>query len=244
MLQVQRLTKKFGDFVAVNDVSFELSESASLGIVGQNGAGKSTVSNLILGELKPTSGEIRFYGERISGLDAPRVAQKGISKTFQHTNIFLHLSVFENVKLGTLAKNKSYGIRDTLIRHEPPDTTRDTIDILHTLELEDVSSKPAIDLGLGDKRRLEVAISLATKPKLLIMDEPTAGISSQDLDDMIGILRGITKRVTVMLIEHDMEVLTALVGRVILMHNGSVIADGSTEEIMNSKAMRELYLGR
>jgi branched-chain amino acid transport system ATP-binding protein len=242
-LKTEKLTKRFGDFVAVDNISLEIDEGSAVGFVGQNGAGKTTLLNLICGQLKPSSGRIYFSGEEISGLGANEIVQKGLTKSFQLTTIFPKLSVFENVQLGTMAAFRCLGIKDAIVGSRMKGSESDTLSVLKLLGLDNNSDVLAENLALGDKRRLEIAIPLATKPRMLLLDEPTAGMSTQEVDEMTNILQGISKSTTLMLVEHDIDVMTSLVDRIVLMHNGAIVSEGDSEEVLSSHALHELYLG-
>jgi branched-chain amino acid transport system ATP-binding protein len=228
ILRVEGLTKKFGDFKAVDNVSFNVKEFEILSIIGPNGAGKTTLINLITKKLKPDSGKIFFYDKDVTGLTPRMITKLGISRTFQIVSPYPTLTVYENVLVSALQFN----------------TTRSKLeDIMVDLGLEKYKDVKVRYLPSGIQKLLELAMALAQQPKLLILDEPAAGLLLHERRKIVEFLKSLEKKVTIIVIEHDMEVVFDLARRIIVMDKGRIIADGSPEEVANNRIVREIYLG-
>jgi branched-chain amino acid transport system ATP-binding protein len=228
ILRVEGLTKKFGDFKAVDNVSFNVKEFEILSIIGPNGAGKTTLINLITKKLKPDSGKIFFYDKDVTGLTPRMITKLGISRTFQIVSPYPTLTVYENVLVSALQFN----------------TTRSRLeDIMVDLGLEKYKDVKVRYLPSGIQKLLELAMALAQQPKLLILDEPAAGLLLHERRKIVEFLKSLEKKVTIIVIEHDMEVVFDLARRIIVMDKGRIIADGSPEEVANNRIVREIYLG-
>jgi branched-chain amino acid transport system ATP-binding protein len=228
ILRVEGLTKKFGDFKAVDNVSFNVKEFEILSIIGSNGAGKTTLINLITKKLKPDSGKIFFYDKDVTGLTPRMITKLGISRTFQIVSPYPTLTVYENVLVSALQFN----------------TTRSRLeDIMVDLGLEKYKDVKVRYLPSGIQKLLELAMALAQQPKLLILDEPAAGLLLHERRKIVEFLKSLEKKVTIIVIEHDMEVVFDLARRIIVMDKGRIIADGSPEEVANNRIVREIYLG-
>ncbi|MGB9856846.1 MAG: ABC transporter ATP-binding protein [Dictyoglomaceae bacterium] len=231
MLEIKSLTKKFGGLIAVNNVSFKVRENEIVGLIGPNGAGKTTLLNMITGFLKPTSGSIFFLGKDITGFPPYYLAKLGIVRTFQNTSIFPNLSVFQNIEIATHLYRENY---------------KDINEILKKLELEEYSRECAKSLPYGIQRKLEIAIALAVKPKLLLLDEPAAGMNPEETLELINCLKNIKeeKKFSLVIVDHNMKFITNICDRIVVLHRGEKIAEGSPREILNSKEVIEIYLGR
>jgi branched-chain amino acid transport system ATP-binding protein len=234
ILQVERVSKSFRGLRAVKDASFELPEGEINGLIGPNGAGKTTIFNMIAGVYAPDSGTIRFQGREIHGLRPDQVCAAGIGRTFQIVKPFAGLSVLDNVMVGGLLREKS--------------TTRAralSISILEKLGLEAKAYLPAASLTLPDRKRLEVARALATRPRLLLLDEVMAGLRPTECDQMVAVFRDINRAegLTILLIEHVMRAVMALARHIGVLHHGEVIARGTPEEVVRNPAVLECYLG-
>ena len=234
ILQVERVSKSFRGLRAVKDASFELPEGEINGLIGPNGAGKTTIFNMIAGVYAPDSGTIRFQGREIHGLRPDQVCAAGIGRTFQIVKPFAGLSVLDNVMVGGLLREKS--------------TTRGralSISILEKLGLEAKAYLPAAALTLPDRKRLEVARALATRPRLLLLDEVMAGLRPTECDQMVAVFRDINRAegLTILLIEHVMRAVMALARHIGVLHHGEVIARGTPEEVVRNPAVLECYLG-
>jgi branched-chain amino acid transport system ATP-binding protein len=232
-LELKEIHKSFGGLKAVSRVSFALNEGEILGIIGPNGAGKTTLFNSITGFLRVDSGEIWFNGENIVGLKPHRVCQKGMVRTFQLVKPFLELTVMENVVVAALNRAKTIKeAREKAMR------------MIELVGLEEKRATPATGLTLGHRKRLELARTLATEPKLLLLDEVMAGLTPTEVDELIGLLKEVNHRgVTILLIEHVMRGMMALSKRVVVLNYGQKIAEGVPEEIVKNRQVIEAYLG-
>ncbi len=243
-LETRDLTIRFGGHVAVNSVSCAFRPGELTAIVGPNGAGKTTYFNLISGQLRPTSGQVLLDGEDISQLSAPMRTRKGLGRAFQLTNLFPNLSVMENVRLAVQAADGTHYdmLRPWMVR-------RDLIERADAI-LERVALTPRRDastaaLSHGDQRKLEVALMMALEPKVFMFDEPTAGMSVDEVPvvlDLIASLKKDTSKI-VLLVEHKMDVVRSLADRIIVLHNGALVADGKPAEVIASPIVQEAYLG-
>lgn len=242
MLKATELTKSFGGYTAVNKVTFTVAQGEVRAIIGPNGAGKTTLFNLLSGHLKPSSGKVTLQGEEISGKSPHRIARHGVSRAFQTTNIFPTFTVFDNVLISVLARNHRHF--NFWGRHSPAMVHR-VEEILDMVHLGDSRAKLAGTLAHGDQRALEVAIALGSNPHVLLLDEPTAGMSPYETEDMIRLLGKVASEsgLTVILSEHDMGVVFGLAQLITVIDAGQVIADGTPEEIRNNPEVIKAYLG-
>jgi branched-chain amino acid transport system ATP-binding protein len=233
MLEVEHLSKSFRGLRAVQDASFSVAQGAIVGLIGPNGAGKTTIFNMIAGVFRPDSGTILFNEKPIHGLRADRICAAGIGRTFQLVKPFAGLSVLDNVTVGALHREKTVsGARNH------------AASILRTLGLEAKAALPASSLTLPDRKRLEVARALATRPKLLLLDEVMAGLRPTECDQMVQVFRDLNAQgLTILLIEHVMRAVMALAHHVGVLHHGEVIARGTPAEIVRDPAVLECYLG-
>ena len=244
VLETKNLTKKFGGLVAVNNVSFGLEKGICKGLIGPNGAGKTTFFNLICGLLKPTSGKIFFKGEDISGLSPHKISKRGISRSYQITNVFTRLSVLENVRIAVQSRGKdNYNFYSNF--EDLKEYKKRTLEILETVGLKRRAYYLADFLPHGDQRKLEIAMALATEPELLLLDEPTAGVSIEEVPDVIKIIQKIKQisEIAILLVEHKIDVIMDVCDSVMVMHQGSIIADDTPKEITNNKLVQTVYLG-
>ncbi|WP_299331927.1 ABC transporter ATP-binding protein [Haloplanus sp.] len=246
LLKTDGLVKKFGGLVATDDVNLSVEENERVSIIGPNGAGKSTLVNLITRRLDPTEGDIQFKGESIVGRDPHEVVQMGISKSFQTASIFSELTVRENAEIAALAaENGSFGFK--FLQHRESltgvhDRATDTLDAVGLLGQAD---RTAADLPYGDKRRLEIGIALAAEPDLLLMDEPTAGMSPEETESTVDLIEEVKRELglTFVLIEHDMEIVFRISDRIVVLNRGQIIAEGTPDEIRGDDEVQEAYLG-
>jgi branched-chain amino acid transport system ATP-binding protein len=234
LLQVDGISKRFHGLVAVDRLSFEVPQGGIYAVIGPNGAGKTTLFNMIAGVFGPDGGEIRFAGKRIDGLREDEICRRGIGRTFQIVRPFPALTVEDNVVVGAL------------LRHPSVDAARQYArEILQRVDLGGKRAQRASALTLPDRKRLEVARALATGPKLLLLDEVMAGLRPTETDRMVAILRELNREtgVTVLLIEHVMRAVMALASRILVLHHGAAIAEGSPEEVVRDPAVIHSYLG-
>jgi branched-chain amino acid transport system ATP-binding protein len=242
LLAIEGLTRYFGALGAVNGVSLTVESRERRAIIGPNGAGKTTLFNLITGMLVPSSGRILFQGRPITGLPPYAVARRGLSRSFQRNNLFPRLSVLENLRLAAGAGGRgSYNLFGSVDRLEPPLATARRV--AEAVGLRERVDDPAARLSYGEQRQLEVGIALATSPTLLLLDEPTAGMSPEETQRMTQLLLGLPGDVTLLIIEHDMDVVFSLAERITVLHGGEVLADGTPDAVRNDPRVYEVYLG-
>ncbi len=241
VLRTENLTKKFGGLTAVAKVDFHLEKNEVQSIIGPNGAGKSTLFKLINGELKPTQGRIWFNGEDITGLEQHLVSHKGIATSYQITNIFPKLTTFENVRLSVQSRKTSYNCWSKAGDHQGINAK--TKGILQKTGLWEKRDSLAANLSYGDQRHLEIGVALGTEPILLLMDEPTSGLSPIETRETVALIKEIAKGLSVILVEHKMKVVMDLSDKITVLHEGEVIARGNPEEIRANEKVRRVYLG-
>jgi branched-chain amino acid transport system permease protein len=244
VLVTRGLTKRYAGLTAVDDISFELREGEIRAVIGPNGAGKTTFFNMLANVIPPTVGTIEFRGENISGLGATLTCQRGISKSFQINQIFASLTVRENIMIPTLARQ--YGKFNLSMLKPVADDVPVNASIGETASSVQLTSRldtPATELAYGEKRRLEIGLALATKPRVLLLDEPTAGMSPSERLDTVQLLKRIAAGITIIIVEHDMDVVFGLADRVTVLFNGRKIAEGSPEAIQANAEVRAAYLG-
>ncbi|MEI7710114.1 MAG: ABC transporter ATP-binding protein [Rhodospirillales bacterium] len=244
LLQLQGLTKRYGGIVAVNDVTMSVEPGEVRAVIGPNGAGKTSLFHLITGVVKPTLGEILFDGHRVTAMPAFGRCQLGMSRTFQLTALFPEMSARENTRLAAQARDKKrwlpLGGRAVFA-----EASRRGDAALERLGLTHVAERPAGLLSHGDQRLLEVAMALAQQPRLLLMDEPTQGLSVEETAQAVEVLGNLFAGggLTVLLVEHDMEVVFRLATKMTVLHRGTVIADGEPEDVKADPAVQDAYLG-
>ncbi len=241
LLQTDRLTRSFGSLTAVNSVSLTVRRGELRSIIGPNGAGKTTFFRLVSGEMEPSSGRVMFKDADITGLPQHRVVRLGIAKSYQITNIFPHLSVIENVRVAVQGYARSFNFWS---RADALTGVRARADeILASVGLAPQADRLAAHLSHGEKRHLEFGIALTSDPALLLLDEPTAGMSPEETDETMVLIRELAKGRTVVLVEHKMKLVMGISDRVTVLHQGSVLADGTPDEIRSNRLVQETYLG-
>lgn len=246
ILEVNEARKQFGGLVAVKDMQFDLRAGEIVGLIGPNGAGKSTMFNLVTGVLPVTSGEIRFCGQRIDTLDSRRIVQRGIGRSFQHVHLIPHLSVLENVAMGTHLRGHTNPVRAALRldRVEEARLLYLAAEQIKRVGLEEFMHTPAGSLALGQQRILEIARALCTDPVLLLLDEPAAGLRLKEKQALSTLLQQLkAEGMSVLLVEHDMDFVMGITDRLVVMEFGSKIAEGLPTEIQNNEAVLAAYLG-
>ena len=242
LLEAEKLSRSFGRLQAVDRVDFEVRAGELRSVIGPNGAGKSTFFKLIAGELPPSSGRLRFDGEDITGLPQFAVSQRGIAKSYQITTIFPDLTVHENVRVAVQCRRSVMNCWSRADRL--PGVAETTRQILSAVELDAKADLPAAHLGHGLQRHLEIAIALACDPKLLLLDEPTAGMSPEETERTIALVKRIATGRTVILVEHKMKVVMSISDRITVLHQGAVLAEGNPEAIRADPRVQQVYLGR
>jgi branched-chain amino acid transport system ATP-binding protein len=244
ILETRGLTISFGGHVAVNEVSLQVPEHKFKSIIGPNGAGKTTFFNLLSGQLKPTKGTVLFKGKDITGLTPPERTRLGIGRSFQITNVFPNLTVLENVRL---AVQSQAGLRYQLFSHFKKYSHLEdkAVALLETVLLGGKAASLARNLAHGEKRKLEIAMLLALETDILLLDEPTAGMSLEEVPTILEVIHRIKEKGdrTILLIEHKMDMVLDLSDSLTVLFNGKLLADGSPEEIMNNELVQSAYLG-
>jgi len=238
IIEGERITKHFGGLAAVANVDFHINQGEIVGLIGPNGAGKTTLFNLISGAFPPTAGKIRLKGEDITRMKPYQICRGGVARTFQSVKVFSNMTVLENVLLGSLF-GRSIGIRI-------PDANKaEAMELLEFVELSAKKGSLAKDLTIANQKRLEVARALATKPELLLLDEVVAGLNPTEVAQVIELIKKIrNKGITVFMIEHVMKAIMDISDRIIVLHHGEKIAEGTPGEIATSQTVIEVYLGK
>lgn len=242
MLSVRDIRKSFNGFAAVAGVSLEVPAQGITAVIGPNGAGKSTLFNLLTGHLRADGGSVAFEGRDITGIAPHAICRMGVGRSFQHTNIFRKLSVFENVRAALIAHGKQasnfWGRSATLYCDE-------TAQILDSLGLAGHADAVSASLSHGNQKQLELGIALASDPRLLLLDEPTAGMSATETREAIRLLERIVaeRKLTLLFTEHDMDVVFSIAQKIAVLHQGKLIAEGTATDVRNNREVRRVYLG-
>ena len=240
VLETQQVSKHFGGLKAVDGVSLAVEEGRLHSIIGPNGSGKTTLFNLITGKFPPTSGRVIFRGTDITDLRQHQIAQLGLARSYQITTIFKRLSVFENLRIAAQAQTSQYNFwrraSNLAAANERAEAT------LETIGLQDKRKVPAGALGHAEQRQVDLGIALAQSPTLLLLDEPTAGMSPYETERTVEFVRELTKRVAIVLVEHKMGVVMSISDRITVLNFGQVIAEGTPDEIRTNRRVQEVYL--
>jgi branched-chain amino acid transport system ATP-binding protein len=246
VLRTDGLTKKFGELVAVNDVDLAVERGEFRSVIGPNGAGKTTLFNLISGALPASSGTITFNGEDVTGLDPYERVKRGLARSFQITTVFNGLSVRENVRLAAQSTHiDEMGPQQVLFSDKESFERIESLtdDVLDRIGLDGRGATQASNLAYGDRRRLEIGLVLATDPDVVLLDEPTAGMSGDETTDTIALIEDVLAEKTLILVEHDVELVMSISERISVLHRGRLLAEGTPREISENEAVQEAYLG-
>jgi branched-chain amino acid transport system ATP-binding protein len=240
VLRTEDLSMRFGGLNALSGINFAVARGEIRAVIGPNGAGKSTFFNCLTVVLRPTSGRILFKDADITGLPPNLISQRGIARSYQITNILPNATTLENVRIAVQSRHHAWN----MVRHY--NHFRDVIDkadaVLESIGLRDKADELAANLSHGEQRNLEIGIALATEPELLCLDEPTAGMSAAETHDTVELVRRIGKNLTILIVEHDMEVVMGLAHRITVLHYGEILAEGTPAEIQQNPRVLEVYL--
>jgi branched-chain amino acid transport system ATP-binding protein len=242
LLEVRGLSRSFGRLRAVSNVDLRVAPGELRAIIGPNGAGKSTLLRLIAGEIRPSRGAVRFKGADITGWPTHRIARLGVARSYQITHLFHGLTVLENVRVAVQARHSTYNF------WQKAEALRDVhdraLELLRLVELEHKAEHPASTLSHGEQRHLELAVALAIGPTLLLLDEPTAGMSQEDTRATARLIGRLAEQQTIILVEHKMDVVMNIAQRVLVLHFGEALAEGTPAEVRANEAVQDVYLGR
>lgn len=242
ILRVENLKKSYDGFLAVNGVSFAVKQAELKALIGPNGAGKSTCFNMLMGQLKPTAGQVFFDGENITGKRPREIWRKGVGRTFQITGTYQSMTVIENVQMALMSHHRKLF---SMIPRAWKMFREEAFEFLRTVDMADQADRPCSVLAYGDLKRLELAIALTHRPRLLLMDEPTAGMAPSARIALMQLVADIVrdKGVSVLFTEHDMDVVFAHAHHIMVLNRGELIADGNATEVRNNPEVQEVYLG-
>ena len=242
LLEAVSVTMRFGGLIALDNVTYSIKEGEVRGIIGPNGAGKTTLFNVITGELRPTSGKILLRGEDITHLTPHTICQRGLSRTFQLTFIFPEMTVYESIWVGVNSRTKQPW-NPLILAHQASALSKKTQEICYLVGLEEKMNELASNLSYGDQKILEIAMALSTQPSILLLDEPTQGVSPKETDNIIEVIERLSKNMTIILIEHSMDVVLHLCHIITVLNEGRVVAEGSPNEISKNEEVQRVYLG-
>jgi len=242
ILDIKNLEKKFGGLQVILGVTLAPEPGERHAVIGPNGAGKSTLFNLITGKYKPTAGEIRFKGQDITGMPPHKIARMGLNRSFQITNIFKNMTVFENIRNAVLSRNRiRYNVVSRLSKMNG--IREEAEDILLRIGLVDKKDEISGELAHGHKRALELGLALAMDPDLILLDEPTAGMPTEETMQMVKLIEKNTAGKTLIIVEHDMDVVFSIADRITVLYYGTILASGTPDQIRNDQRVKDAYLG-
>ena len=244
LLSLQNVSRRFGSLTALSNISMDVPEGELRAVIGPNGAGKTTLFNLISGFFPPSDGEVTFDGRSVKGVTPEKLVHRGIIRTFQITEIFLELTVYQNLEIA-VETAKGLNLRPWLTPRRRREVREGIEELMETFHLEDLSDQLAGELAHGDQRVVEMAIALSREPKLLLLDEPTAGMGDEETQRMTGLIRHLHQErgITMLFIEHDMSIIFNVADRITVLDNGSLLAEGTPEEISANADVQAAYLG-
>ena len=242
MLEVKSLAKSFGGFAAVKGANLSVKKGEIVAVIGPNGAGKTTLFNLITGVLKPENGQVIFKGEDITGLPSYQICKKGVCRSFQVVNVFQRLSIFENIQISILSRERKTW---NLFTPSAKLAVEETNEILESVGLMGKKGRTTGLISHGDRKVLEIAMALGGNPELLILDEPTAGMAPEETSRCIELIKDLSRKrgLTILFCEHDMEIVFGIANRIMVMVRGGTIIQGSCDEVRSNQAVQEAYLG-
>jgi branched-chain amino acid transport system ATP-binding protein len=242
MLETKGLYHDFSGLEVLFDVNLQVKQGERHAVIGPNGAGKTTLFNVITGVYKPSRGRVAFKGQDVTGFGPPKMSRLGMGRSFQITSTFTQQSTFQNIRMGVLSRN---GIRFNMFRKvdKMQAATDETDELLRQVNLQGARTTPASALSYGTHRSLEVSMALATDPELVMLDEPTAGMSRDETNQAVELIRRLTEGRTMVIIEHDMDVIFSLADRITVLHLGQILSVGTPEEIRANQTVKDAYLG-
>ncbi len=242
LLETHEVTKQFGGLNALNDVDFSLNKGEVRGIIGPNGAGKTTLFNVLTGELKPTSGKIFFNGQEITNLPPHIICRKGLSRTFQLTLIFPDMTVYDSIWIGVNAR-APYPWNPFKLKTKVSEVHKNVQQICEMVGLWEVRDENVSNLSYGDQKVLEIALALSLQPTVLLLDEPTQGVGPEESENIVDVVEKVSKDMTVILIEHSIDIVLRLCHKISVLNQGRIISEGTPEEISHNKEVQRVYLG-
>jgi branched-chain amino acid transport system ATP-binding protein len=242
ILETKTICHDFSGLQVLMDVNLDVKEGERHAIIGPNGAGKTTLFNVITGTYHPSEGDVFFKGRKVTGFKPHKMVRRGMGRSFQITSTFSRLTAFQNIRMGILSKR---AIRFNMLRmlDKMQDVTAETEEVLKRINLDGERDIPASQLSYGKSRSLEISMALATDPDLVMLDEPTAGMSVDETHNAVELIRRLTEGKTMVIIEHDMDVVFSLADRITVLHLGTILASGPPEEIRDNQAVKDAYLG-
>jgi len=242
ILETKSISHDFSGLKVLFDVNLEVNEGERHAIIGPNGAGKTTLFNVITGTYHPSEGDVYFKGRKVTGFKPHKMVRRGMGRSFQITSTFSRLTAFQNIRMGILSKRD---IRFNMLRmlDKMQDVTAETEEVLKRINLDGERDIPASQLSYGKSRSLEISMALATDPDLVMLDEPTSGMSVDETHNAVALIRRLTEGKTMVIIEHDMDVVFSLADRITVLHLGGILASGTPDEIRDNQAVKDAYLG-